>query len=79
MAKASDFLLHSIHSLNLILLTFDLEHLAVAWDNYTKEELMGKKIVVLTNLKSTKFAGEISEGMLLVLKKKTAANAFCLQ
>ncbi len=32
---------------------------------YTKEELEGKLIVVLTNLKSTTFSGEKSEGMLL--------------
>ncbi len=32
---------------------------------YTEEELLNKKIVVLTNLKPTKFAGEESNGMLL--------------
>jgi methionine--tRNA ligase beta chain len=34
-------------------------------DYYTKEELEGKLIVVLTNLKPTTFYGEKSEGMLL--------------
>lgn len=32
---------------------------------YKKEELINKYIIVLTNLKPAKFAGEISEGMLL--------------
>ena len=34
-------------------------------DNYTSEQLVGKKIVVLINLKATKFRGHLSEGMLL--------------
>lgn len=34
-------------------------------DYYTKEELEGKLIIVLTNLKPTTFYGEQSEGMLL--------------
>lgn len=32
---------------------------------YTDEELVGKQIVVLTNLKPMEFSGSISEGMLL--------------
>jgi len=36
---------------------------------YTTEELLGKRIVFLTNLKPTKFAGESSEGMLLAAEK----------
>lgn len=32
---------------------------------YSKEELINQKIIVLVNLKPTKFAGELSEGMLL--------------
>lgn len=32
---------------------------------YKEEELIGKKIIVLTNLKPAKFAGLISEAMLL--------------
>lgn len=34
-------------------------------DYYTKEELDGKLIIVLTNLKPATFCGEKSEGMLL--------------
>ncbi len=34
-------------------------------DYYTKEELEGRLIIVLTNLKPTTFYGEQSEGMLL--------------
>jgi methionine--tRNA ligase beta chain len=34
-------------------------------DFYTKEELLGKLIIVLTNLKPATFCGEKSEGMLL--------------
>lgn len=36
---------------------------------YSKDELINKKIVVLTNLEPAKFAGEISEGMLLCAEK----------
>lgn len=32
---------------------------------YSTEELQDKKIIVLTNLKPTRFSGELSEGMLL--------------
>jgi methionine--tRNA ligase beta chain len=32
---------------------------------YEPNELVGKRIVFLTNLKQTKFAGEVSQGMLL--------------
>lgn len=32
---------------------------------YKAEELVDKQIIVLTNLKPTKFSGELSEGMLL--------------
>lgn len=32
---------------------------------YAPEELINKRIIFLTNLKQTKFSGEISEGMLL--------------
>ena len=34
-------------------------------DHYAEEELTGKKIIVLVNLKASEFRGEISEGMLL--------------
>ena len=36
---------------------------------YTPEELLGKRIVFLVNLKPTKFSGEPSEGMLLAAEK----------
>jgi methionyl-tRNA synthetase len=39
-------------------------------DNYETEELVGKKIVVLVNLKATKFRGYLSEGMLLAASNK---------
>ena len=32
---------------------------------YTAEEMVGKKVMVLTNLKPAKLAGVVSEGMLL--------------
>jgi methionine--tRNA ligase beta chain len=32
---------------------------------YEANELVGKRVVFLTNLKQTKFAGEVSQGMLL--------------
>ena len=32
---------------------------------YTPEEMVGKRVVVLTNLKPAKLCGEISEGMIL--------------
>lgn len=37
---------------------------------YSEEELNGQKIIVLVNLKPTKFAGEISEGMLICAEKE---------
>ncbi len=37
--------------------------------NYTKEELIGKKIVVFTNLKPAVLRGVKSEGMLLAASK----------
>ena len=36
---------------------------------YTPEELVGKKIIFLVNLKPAKFAGQVSEGMLLAAEK----------
>ncbi len=38
---------------------------------YQEEELLNKKIIVLVNLVPAKFAGEISEGMLLAAEDKT--------
>jgi len=37
---------------------------------YTLQELLGKRIIFLMNLKPTKFAGEVSEGMLLAAEKE---------
>lgn len=37
---------------------------------YSEDELIGQKIIVLVNLEPRKFAGEISEGMLLCAEKK---------
>jgi len=37
---------------------------------YAPEELLSKRIVFLTNLKATKFAGELSEGMLMAAEKE---------
>jgi len=37
---------------------------------YAPEDLVGKRIVFLANLKPTKFAGESSEGMLLAAEKE---------
>lgn len=34
-------------------------------DYYQPEELLGKRIIFLTNLRQAKFAGEVSQGMLL--------------
>ena len=33
--------------------------------HYTPEEMVGKKVMVLTNLKPAKLAGVLSEGMIL--------------
>ncbi len=45
---------------------------------YKEEELINKKIVVLINLKPTKFAGEISEGMLLCAEKEDESECVLL-
>ena len=45
---------------------------------YSREELEGMKIVVLTNLKPTKFAGEVSEGMLLCAEKSDESECVLL-
>lgn len=45
---------------------------------YSKEELLGKLIVVLVNLKPAKFAGEISEGMLLAAEKEDGSKCVLL-
>ncbi|MCL5788529.1 MAG: methionine--tRNA ligase subunit beta [Candidatus Marsarchaeota archaeon] len=43
-------------------------------DQYAPEELVGKSIVVLTNLKPAKFAGVVSYGMLLAAEKEGAVS-----
>lgn len=45
---------------------------------YKEEELLNQKIVVLTNLKPTKFAGELSEGMLLCAEKEDGTECVLL-
>ncbi len=45
---------------------------------YKEKELLGKLIVVLTNLKPAKFAGEISEGMLLAAEKEDGSRCVIL-
>jgi len=37
---------------------------------YTGDELIGKKIAVITNLKPAKFGGELSQGMLLAAENE---------
>ena len=45
---------------------------------YTEAELKGQKIIVLVNLKPTKFGGEISEGMLLCAEEEDGSNCVLL-
>ena len=40
---------------------------------YTPEEMVGKKVMVLVNLKSAKLAGVLSEGMLLCAEDENGA------
>ena len=44
-------------------------------EHYTPEELIGKQIVVVNNLKPSKLMGVASEGMLLAAKKGRQADA----
>ena len=46
--------------------------------NYTEDQLRGRSIVVLTNLKPTKFAGQVSEGMLLCAESADGATCTLL-
>ncbi|HMK82462.1 MAG TPA: hypothetical protein VK503_01970 [Candidatus Bathyarchaeia archaeon] len=39
---------------------------------YEPDELIGKRVVFLYNLRPTKFAGEVSQGMLLAAEQDTA-------
>ncbi len=45
---------------------------------YTIEEIVGKKIIVLTNLKPAKFAGLVSSGMLLCAEKEDGSECVLL-
>lgn len=45
---------------------------------YKENDLIGKKIVVLTNLKPTKFAGEVSNGMLIAAEKEDESECVLL-
>ncbi len=45
---------------------------------YTEEELKDQKIIVLVNLKPTKFAGENSEGMLICAEKEDGSECVLL-
>jgi len=45
---------------------------------YSAEELLGKYIIVLTNLQPAKFAGEISEGMLLAAETEDHSKCVIL-
>ncbi|MFN4212963.1 MAG: methionine--tRNA ligase subunit beta [Microgenomates group bacterium] len=45
---------------------------------YKEEELLGKLIIVLTNLKPAKFAGELSQGMLLAAEKDDGSECVLL-
>lgn len=45
---------------------------------YKEEELLNKKIIVLLNLKPVKFAGELSEAMLLCAEKEDASECVLL-
>ena len=45
---------------------------------YKEEELKDQKIIVLVNLKPTKFAGELSEAMLLCAEKEDGSECVLL-
>lgn len=45
---------------------------------YKEEELQDKKIIVLVNLEPAKFAGELSEGMLLCAENEAADKCVLL-
>ncbi|HNX30909.1 MAG TPA: hypothetical protein PKM35_04840 [Holophaga sp.] len=45
---------------------------------YTEEELQDRKIVVLTNLQPTTFAGHLSEAMLLCAEKEDGSECVLL-
>lgn len=48
-------------------------------DYYTAQELVGKQIIVLTNLKPAKMRGHLSEGMLLCAESDDASTCVLLK
>ena len=46
---------------------------------YSSEELQGSSIIVLVNLKPTRFHGELSEGMLLAAEKEDGSTCILLK
>jgi tRNA-binding protein len=46
--------------------------------HYSSEELTGKSIVVLKNLKAAKFGGEVSEGMLICAESEDGKTCVLL-
>jgi len=46
--------------------------------HYSEQELAGRTIVVLVNLKPARFAGEVSEGMLLCAEKEDGSQCVLL-
>jgi len=45
---------------------------------YSEEELANRTIIVLVNLKPARFAGEVSEGMLLCAEKEDGSECVLL-
>lgn len=45
---------------------------------YSEQELAGRTIIVLVNLKPARFAGEVSEGMLLCAEKEDGSQCALL-
>ena len=52
----------------------DIQILSGIKESFTKEELVGKQIVVLVNLEPRKMRGEISNGMLLAVDSENGVN-----
>ena len=45
---------------------------------YSAEQLLGRKIIVLCNLRPTRFSGQVSEAMLLCAEKEDASQCVLL-
>jgi methionine--tRNA ligase beta chain len=52
----------------------DIQILSGIKESFTKEELVGKQIVVLVNLEPRKMKGEVSNGMLLAVDSVSGVN-----